>query len=146
MDNLMINPEGLEVANKYLENPSITDTASSLGLSTDVVSDWLNKAEVKRYIDSVYLDAGYRNRFKLGNLLDTIIESKLEEAEESEIYSDKDLIEILTLAHKMRIEEIKTINSANVNNQTNIQINSENSVFGDGNYGKLMKRLLGDES
>lgn len=146
MDSLAITPEGLEIANKYLEKSSISETAADLCIDETTVSEWLNKVEVKRYIDSIYLDLGYRNRFKLGNLLDTIIESKLEEAEESEMYSDKDLVDILHLAHKMRMDEIKA-QQTSIANQTNIQINSENSnIFGSGNYGALMQKLIGEDN
>jgi phage terminase small subunit len=99
----------------------------------------LDKAEVKNYINSVYLDRGYRNRFKLGALVDEIIESKLEECRESEVYTSKDLLAVITLAHKMRMEEIAAQQKAqnhSIANQTNVQING-------GNYGKLMDKLLG---
>ena len=55
----------------------------------------------------MYLDTGYRNRNNIASLLDNIIASKLEEAEETGIYSKKDLSDLLTIAHKMRMDEIK---------------------------------------
>ena len=102
---------------------------------------------MKQYIDQVYLDTGYRNRFKLATALDDIIERKLEEAEESQIYTNKDLADLLQMAHKMRMDEIKAMaelekaKSSSIKNQTNVQINSE-MPFGQGNYGKLMEKLL----
>lgn len=139
----MIAPEGLDLANKYLETGNIADTAKALCITTDKVVEMLDKAEVKRYIDAVYLDMGYRNRNKLGALLDEIIESKLEEARESEMYTSKDLVEIIQLSHKMRMDEIKALKDAPtaVKNQTNVQINGD-SAFGSGNYGKLMEKLI----
>ena len=95
----------------------------------------------------MYLATGYRNRFKLANALDDIIERKLEEAEESQIYTNKDLADLLQMAHKMRMDEIKAMaelekaKSSSIKNQTNVQINSE-MPFGQGNYGKLMEKLL----
>ena len=140
---LKISPEGLELANTYLTAGSIQEAAKSLHISVQKASELLGKAEVKRYIDAVYLDQGYRNRFKMGNLLDEIINSKLEEARESEMYSSKDLLDILALQHKMKIEELK-LQQADVKQQTNILVNNtENNVFGAGNYGKLMETLLG---
>lgn len=141
MSLLKISPEGIEIANKYLELHSIKKVADSLCVSVEVAEEVLARPEVKRYIDSIYMEMGYRNRFKLANLLDEIIESKLEEARESEVYSSKDLVDILALVHKMRVEEAK-LEQANVKNQTNIQINE--SPFGGGNYGKLMSQLLGE--
>ena len=112
------------------------------------VAEVLNKREVKKYIDTVYLDMGYRNRNNIGSLLDEMIASKLEEAQESGVYSSKDLADLLMMAHKMRMDEIKAqaelikAEGTNIKNQTNVQIN-EAVPFGQGNYGKLMEKLLG---
>jgi molybdenum cofactor biosynthesis enzyme len=78
-----------------------------------------------------------------------MIESKLEEAKESGVYSNKDLADLLQMAHKMRMDEIKAqadlqkAEATNVKSQTNVQIN-EGLPFGQGNYGKLMDKLLKD--
>ena len=51
------------------------------------------------------------------------------------------------MAHKMRMDEIKAqadlakAEGSNIKNQTNVQIN-ESVPFGQGNYGKLMEKLL----
>jgi hypothetical protein len=141
----MIAPESLEVANTYIEEGSIKKVAEKLHISVERVTDVLALSEVKRYIDAIYLDTGYRNRNKIAGLMDKIIESKLLEAEESEIYSNKDLVDILVLAHKMKMEELKIEASRfNIQNQTNVQINDA-GAFGAGNYGKLMQKLLGKE-
>ena len=102
-----ISPESIEIANAYLEKGDINAVSTELKVPRDVVSEYLNKREVKNYIDSVYLDAGYRNRFKLAEVMDTLIDKKLEEAEETEMYSNKDLADLLQMAHKMRMDEIK---------------------------------------
>ena len=135
----MIAPENLEVANKYLELNSIPDVASALNMPKTAISEILEKPEVKRYIDAVYLDTGYRNRNKLAELLDTIIDAKLEECQETEMYTDKDIVDLLNIAHKMRMDELKLLGSS-IKTQNNIQIND--SSFGGGNYGELMKKLL----
>ena len=142
-----ISPEGLEVANAYLELGNIQSVCARLKLDEGECSEILAKREVKGYIDQVYLDTGYRNRFKLATALDDLIDRKMEEAEESEIYSNKDLADLLQMAHKMRMDEIKAqaelekAKAQNVKNQTNVQINGE-VPFGQGNYGELMKKLL----
>ena len=92
---------------------------------------------------------GYRNRNNIGSLLDEMIASKLEEAQESGVYSSKDLADLLQMAHKMRMDEIKAqtdfekAQASNIKTQNNVQINSE-VPFGQGNYGKLMEKLLGN--
>lgn len=71
--------------------------------------------------------------------MDKLIEAKLEEAEESGIYSSKDLLEILQAAHKMRMDEIKATQGRVPS--TAVQINETNN-FGDSAYGKLMEKLM----
>lgn len=147
VEDAHISPEGLEIANTYLKTTSVSETAKSLGIPEDQVSRYLGQREVKKYVDTVFLDVGYRNRFKLADALDSIIEKKLEELDEADMTSNKDIADLLQMAHKMRMDEMKTqtdaakVEQSNIKNQTNVQIN-DNSSFGEGNYGELMKRLL----
>lgn len=143
-----ISPEGLEVANCYLQYGNIRAVCDFMGVPENKVVEVLNKREVKRYIDTVYLDMGYRNKNNIASVLDEMIQSKLDEAQETGVYSSKDLADLLQMAHKMRMDEIKAMaelekaqNASNIRNQTNVQIN-EALPFGQGNYGKLMEKLL----
>ena len=142
-----ISPEGMEVANSYLTLGNIKGVCEYLSVSENKVVDILNCREVKKYIDTVYLDTGYRNKNNIGTLLDEMIQSKLEEAQESGVYSSKDLADLLQMAHRMRMDEIKAqaelekASASSIRNQTNVQIN-EGVPFGEGNYGKLMDKLL----
>jgi len=146
-----ISPEALEVANCYLQTTSVEATASRMGIQTQAVSEYLQKREVKSYIDTVYMDQGYRNRFTLASALDNVIAKKLEEMDETEMGSNKDIADLLALAHKMRMDETKATiemekasnSHMSIRNQTNVQIND--SGFGKGNYGNLMKKLLTTE-
>ena len=143
----VISPEGLEVANSYLQFGNIKAVSECLQVAENKVVETLNKREVKRYIDTVYLDLGYRNRQNIATVMDDMIQSKLDEAQETGMYSNKDLADLLQQAHKMRMDEIKAqadlekINQTNIKSQTNVQIN-EGIPFGQGNYGKLMEKLL----
>ena len=145
-----MSPEGLEIANSYLEHGNIPAVCRKLGVSENEVSDILNKREIKQYIDTVFLDTGYRNKFKLSETLDMLIEKKLEEAEETQIYTSKDMADLIQMAHKMRIEEIKAqtdmekAKAQTVKTQVNIQDNS-GLPFGQGNYGELIKKLMKDQ-
>ena len=65
-----ISPEGMEIANSYLQFGNIRAVSDELHVSEDKVAELLNKREVKKYIDTVYLDMGYRNRNNIGSLLD----------------------------------------------------------------------------
>ena len=142
-----ISPEGLEIANSYLQFGNIRGVCQHLQVSEDRVVESLNKREVKKYIDTVYLDMGFRNKNNIATALDEIIQSKLEEAQETGMYSNKDLADLLQMAHKMRMDEIKAQTDAekattSIRTQNNVQINDGSLPFGQGNYGKLMDKLL----
>lgn len=141
-----IQPEELEIAQTYLKTQSVSETAMMLNIDDTQVTQYLNRPGVKQYIDTVYLSAGYRNRFKIAETLDSLIERKLSEMAEADVTSAKDIADLLALAHKMRMEEMtKMIDLEKAKNaspkvQTNIQVNE--SPFGSGNYGKLLETLL----
>ena len=60
-----MSPEGLEIANSYLANGEVSAVCRELDIPRDQVVAVLNKREIQKYIDTVYMDSGYRNRFKL---------------------------------------------------------------------------------
>ena len=139
-----ISPEALEVAKTYLACHDTKETALSLGIEQDKVTYYLRKPEVKRFVDNIFLEQGYMNRSKLQEVMDKLFELKLEEMEDSEIGSNKDILDIVALQHKMRMEEIKALKEA-FGNQTNVkqQINFQqnNPTFGE-NYDNLISRIV----
>lgn len=137
-NHIALRPEDIDIANAYLTYGTAKDTAEQLGVPEYQVIQILERKDVKDYITGVYLDRGYRNRSKLGEVLDKMIDAKLEEAEESGIYTSKDLLELLQFAHKMRMDELKN-EQANTGPTVNI------ANFGEGNYGSLMDRLLNND-
>lgn len=146
-----IAPEMLDIADAYLRYGDIRVVSEQLSIGGDVIASVLEKREVQRYIDKVYMDTGYRNRSLLGSTLDSLIEHKLEEMKEAEIGSEKDISDLLMLAHKMRMEELglqlKFIKEENaqkavVNPGTVVNI-QDNSIEGS-NYGNLMNKLLSE--
>ena len=145
-----ISPEGLEIANAYLQIGNIRAVCEMMAVPENQVVELLNKREVKKYIDTVYLDMGYRNKNNITHVLDEMIASKLEEAQETGVYSSKDLADLLQMAHKMRIEELKAQTEMEkakaqvVKTQVNIQDNG-GLPFGQGNYGELIKKLMKDQ-
>lgn len=138
MTQIALRPEDIDIANSYLTYGSAKDTADQLGLPEYQIVQILERQDVRDYITGVYLDRGYRNRNKIGQLLDKMIDAKLEEAEESGLYTSKDLFELLQFAHKMRMDELK-------NGQVNAGPTVNIANFGEGNYGQLMERLLSDK-
>lgn len=142
MDIVKISPESLEIANTYLSTGSINETAAILGLPASEVTSYLDRREVKSYVDQVFLDQGYRNRGKLFALMEEIIESKLQEARDTELYTSKDLLEVITQYHKMRMDEVKLARPPEQNAKT--QINVQNNFadeYGGGKYGELLRKL-----
>jgi hypothetical protein len=130
-----LSPENFDVANAWLQYGNVQDTARALAIPEHVVVSTLKDKQIKAYLDGVYLDMGYRNRHKLGALLDRMIDQKIEEAEESGVFTGKDLYDLIALAHKMRMDEIK---AEKAENSTTVNV----ANFGEGNYGKLMGKLL----
>lgn len=148
-DGLVIAPENLEIANAYLEFGDIGETANALGVGRELVVAVLAKKEVRHYVDTVFLNAGWFSRSKIAAALDKIIEKKLAELEEAEIGSSKDIADLLMMAHKMRMEEIAAIAKAeggvgnNIKRQVNVQINDG---VGGNNYNALVQKLVDADS
>lgn len=142
-----ISPENLLIAETYLQTQSVLATANQLDLHPEQVTQYLQLPEVKQFINQVYFDAGYRNRFKLMEVMDSLVDQKLAELSEAGIGSSKDILEILTALHKMKLEEQKLLQQQqkdNLRTQVNVQINNQNPFSGT-NYGALLDRLMDAE-
>lgn len=145
---VIISPEALEIANSYLSTQNVLTTANDLGLTTDQITEVLDRREVRSYIDNIFLDSGFNNRFKMREVMDAIISKKLQELDEAEVGSSKDIADLLALSHKMTMEQLDRqialekirSNTANVKTQVNMQVNE---FGGDTKYGSLISKLLG---
>ena len=136
-----ISPEGAAVANTYLANAcSILATSESMGLPTHEISATLHQPLVKTYVNSILKENGYRHMVQIAEKLDMLVEKKWEELEEAEIGSNKDIADLLALAHKMRKEMSEIIQKDTV--APAVQKNTQVNVYGEGNYGKLMEKLI----
>lgn len=148
-ETLDISPESLEVANCYLQCQDIHKVAEELDIPVDLVTTLLDKSEVKAYVNNVFFNLGFNNRFKMRAAMDAIIQKKFQELEESEMGSTKDISELLALSHKMTMEEfnrqleLEKLKQTNFKNQVNVQINDGN---GGSKYGALIQRLLDVEN
>lgn len=140
---LDISPEALEVANCYLQTQDLNEVAAELDISKELVTQILSKKEVKSYIDHVFFNLGFNNRFKMRRAMDAIIKKKFQELEESEMGSTKDIAELLALSHKMTMDEmsrqieLEKLQQSNIKNQVNVQIND-----GGTKYNTLIEKLL----
>ncbi len=144
---LEISPEALEVANCYLQTQSAKQVAEELGLPIELVTKTLAKREVRTYIDQVFFDTGFNNRFKMREAMDAIIQRKFQELDEAEIGSSKDILDILALSHKMTMEtldkqlELEKLRQQNIKSQVNVQINDNAGS----NYGNLIEKLINNQ-
>ncbi len=142
---LDISPEALEVANCYLQEPDIAKVAYTLEISPEMVTQILNRREVKAYVDQVFFNLGFNNRFKIRSAMDAIIAKKFKDMDESETGSTKDISELLALSHKITMEnmdreiKLETLRANNIKTQTNIQINDN---AGGSKYTSLIERLM----
>lgn len=142
---LEISPEALEVANCYLQLQDLDKVADELDITKELASHILAKREVKAYIDHVFFNLGFNNRFKMRAAMDAVIQKKFQELEESEMGSTKDIAELLALSHKMTMDEmarqieLEKLRQTNIKNQVNVQINETGGT----KYDNLIKQLIG---
>jgi hypothetical protein len=124
-----LDPVMLALANDYLSGKGIDELADEYGISEDRVTSVIEKKEVKNYIDSVFATQGYLNRIKRINLINSVIDQKIQEAVETGIYSKKDLLDWMK-----HLQEVETgLKPKTQGPQVAVQIN---------NYDKLMRDLM----
>lgn len=148
--DVAIAPEALEVANCYLQTNDMNEVAAMLGMSLHEVTVYMNKREVRAYVDAVMLDVGYRNKAKLGAVLDELIDKKLAEMAENEVGTSKDIADLLAMAHKWRMEELNAqikleeakSKAETIRQQNNIQINGGEPS----GLGSLLEKLLSNDN
>ena len=148
-ETVRISPEALEVANAYLQLNDARAVAQELDLDPEVVTNLLARREVKSYIDSVFFDSGYNNRFLMRRAMDALIKQKFQELEESQTGSTKDIAELLQMSHKMsmdlmdrEIQLAKAQQSTSPQKQVNVQINEG---LDGSKYSQLVQRLITGE-
>ena len=141
---LDISPEALEVANCYLQAQDIDVVCNELDTTRELVAQVLAKKEVKAYIDHVFFNLGFNNRFKMRAAMDAILKKKFQELQESDMGSTKDIADLLALSHKMTMDEtsrqieLEKLRQTNIKNQVNVQINDS----GGSKYDNLMRQLM----
>jgi hypothetical protein len=148
-ETVRISPEALEVANAYLQLNDARAVAQELDLDPEVVTNLLARREVKAYIDSVFFDSGYNNRFLMRRAMDALIKQKFSELEESQTGSTKDIAELLQMSHKMsmdlmdrEIQLAKAQQAVGPQKQVNVQIND---ALDGSKYSQLVQRLITGE-
>ena len=149
-ETVKISPEALEVANCYLQLQDVKQVAHELDLDAETVANYLQRREVKSYIDSVFFDSGYNNRFLMRRAMDALIRQKFQELEESGVGSSKDIAELLAMSHKMSMDlldreiQLEKIRSGpqGPQKQVNVQINEG---LDGSKYSQLVQKLITGE-
>lgn len=144
-ETLQIAPESLEVANCYLQLQDARLVADSLDLPVALVTEILSRREVKSYVDHVFMDTGFNNRFEMRAAMDALIKKKFQEMHEADVGSTKDITELLALSHKMSMDLLdreiqleKARQSTAPQKQVNVQINELDGS----KYSHLINRLI----
>lgn len=148
MDTLPVEklqPEAMTVVESYLFHRRDVDAvARDLNTTPTVITDILNKREVRGYLDHLFMESGYRNRDKFFDIMDNILEQKLEELDEAGMGSNMDVMDIMKTYHAMKIKELELsiklqeLSSAKQTAGTinNLQINNSSG------YDKLLERII----
>ena len=124
-----LDPVLLAIANDYLDGCDLDKISEEYGVTQDRVAAVLEKDDVKKYIDNVYVTQGYLNRVRRMKLVNQVIEQKVQDALESGVWSKRDLLD--WMKHLNDLEE--TAKPKKQSPQVAIQVN---------NYDKLMKDLF----
>jgi len=148
-ETLAIAPEALEVANCYLQVQDARKVADELDMPVTLVTEILARREVKAYVDHVFMDTGFNNRFEMRAAMDALIRKKFQEMHEADVGSTKDITELLALSHKMsmdlldrEIQLAKAQQSTAPQKQVNVQINEG---LDGSKYSHLISRLISGE-
>src|SRR5688572_8381884 len=127
-----VDPIFLKVANEYMSGKSIPDIAYELQTTPDRVAQTLERDDVKQYMSTMFLSAGFANVHKLRDLITMVIENKLQEAAETGIMTKKDLLDWMKFAKEL----IEMERPKKVVPTTAIQVNN--------NYQSLIESLVKD--
>jgi hypothetical protein len=148
-ETIRVAPEFLEVANCYLQLNDPKQVAHELDLPVDTITEILKRREVKCYIDAVFFDSGYNNRFLMRRAMDAVIKQKFSELEEAQSGSTKDISELLMMSHKMAMDlldreiQLEKIRSGTgPQKQVNVQINEG---LDGSKYSQLVHKLISGE-
>lgn len=143
-ETVQIAPEALEVANAYLQLQDSKRVADELDLPPTLVTEILSRREVKAYIDHVFMDTGFNNKFEMRAAMDALIKQKFQELHESQTGSTKDIAELLQISHKMSMDlldreiQLEKLRAGNApTKQVNVQINDDGSK-----YSSLISKLI----
>lgn len=142
-----MSPEGMMAIEAYLEcGNDMAKAASSLQMDEISFRALMRKPEIKNYLNEIFMESGFRNKDKFFGILDTVLNMKMEELEETGMGSDMDIMDILKLMHKMKMDEMKLmveLEKVRMGNRPVSQNNTLVNVNGGGDaYQDLMNKIF----
>lgn len=144
---VQIAPEALEVANCYLQVQDARRVADELDLTPDLVTEILSRREVKAYIDHVFMDTGFNNKFEMRAAMDALIKQKFSELHEAGTGSTKDIAELLQISHKMSMDlldreiQLEKLRSGPTGPQKQVNVQINEGLDGS-KYSSLISKLI----
>jgi vacuolar-type H+-ATPase subunit H len=106
------------------------------------VAEILDNRYVKKYIDNVMQEAGFRQMNKLEEIMNELIEKKMQELAEAEVGSSKDIADLLALANKMANDKAKLLHEKAKEEKVLLQKNTQFNIYDSASsYGKLMEAI-----
>lgn len=146
----IIQPEGLQIAETYLMcGGDSKRVASELSLPVAEVEAQLKKNEVRSYINRQFNEQGFRNKFRIFGVMDQLLNMKLEEIQETQVGTSMDIVDLIKVMHKMKMDEmkmeaemLKAQQASAPTTQTNIQNNINMPGGDDENYMSLINKLM----
>ena len=96
-----LDPVVLAIANDYLAGKSVEEMSNEYAVSQDRITSVIEQKDVKSYIDNVFATQGYLNRVKRINLINQVIDQKIQDAVETGVYSKKDLLDWMKHLHEV---------------------------------------------
>ena len=142
-----ISPEGMLAIEAYLEAGSnVSQAAVALGMEESKFREIMRRSEVKMYLNDIFMESGFRNRDKFFGIMDTVLNLKMEELEETGMGSDMDIMDILKLMHKMKMDEVKMLIEYEKVKAGRAPVHQNNTLVnvngGSDNYQDLMSKIF----
>ena len=98
---IKIDAKYLQMTNDYLNGTPIPVLANRYDISEEQASSFLNRKEVRTYIAQTLQQSGMLNPLNRVELINKMINKKIEDAEEANVsYTKRDMVELIKLMQK----------------------------------------------
>lgn len=141
-----MSPEGMLAIEAYLScGNDMSKAATEVGMDEHQYRELMRKPEIKNYLNEIFMESGFRNKDKFFGILDQVLNLKMQELDETGMGSEMDIMDILKLMHKMKMDEYKMMLEIEKAKQAKApvhQTNNQINLGGGANYNDLITRLV----